>query len=311
VDIDRTQCEKLGVDMQDAFDTLQVYLGTYYVNLFNKFGRTWQVNLSAEQRYRTDEHFVKLLKVRNSVGTMVPLGTIATVRPSTGPIMVMRYNMYASAPINGAPAPGVSSSEALALMEQSAQKANVTAEWTEIAYLQKQQGNTAILVFLLGTTLVFLVLSAQYESWSLPLAIILVVPMCILCAVTGMMIVHMPVDIFVQIGFLVLAGLAAKNAILIVEFARQLHAEGKPLWEAAVEASRMRLRPIIMTSFAFIAAMIPLVVGEGAGAEMRQSLGTAVFFGMLGVTLFGIFLTPVFYYVVSRLTQRRADSPPS
>jgi len=311
VDIDRTQCEKLGVDMQDAFDTLQVYLGTYYVNLFNKFGRTWQVNLSAEQRYRTDEHFVKLLKVRNRVGTMVPLGTIATVRPSTGPIMVMRYNMYASAPINGAPAPGVSSSEALALMEQAAQKANVTAEWTEIAYLQKQQGNTAILVFALGTMLVFLVLSAQYESWSLPLAIILVVPMCILCAVTGMMIVRMPVDIFVQIGFLVLAGLAAKNAILIVEFARQLHREGQPLWEAAVEASRLRLRPIIMTSFAFIAAMIPLVLGEGAGAEMRQSLGTAVLFGMLGVTLFGIFLTPVFFYVVSRLTQRRATSTPS
>ncbi len=233
------------------------------------------------------------------------------MRPSTGPIMVMRYNMYASAPINGAPAPGVSSAEALALMEQASQKANVTAEWTEIAYLQKQQGNTAILVFALGTMLVFLVLSAQYESWSLPLAIILVVPMCILCAVTGMMIVRMPVDIFVQIGFLVLAGLAAKNAILIVEFARQLHREGKPLWEAAVEASRLRLRPIIMTSFAFIAAMIPLVLGEGAGAEMRQSLGTAVLFGMLGVTLFGIFLTPVFFYAVSRLTQRRATSTPS
>jgi multidrug efflux pump len=239
---------------------------------------------------------------------MVPLGAVATVGPITGPVMVLRYNMYASAPINGAPAPGYSSGQAIETMEAAAKKANVSAEWTEIAYLEQQQGNTAILVFLLGTALVFLVLAAQYESWSLPLAIILVVPMCILCAVTGMLIVHMPVDIFVQIGFLVLAGLAAKNAILIVEFARQLEQEGRTLSQATVEASRLRLRPIIMTSFAFIAAMIPLVVGEGAGAEMRQSLGTAVFFGMLGVTLFGIFLTPVFFYVIRGLGQRRTTA---
>jgi multidrug efflux pump len=309
VDIDRTQCEKLGVDMQDAFDTLQVYMGTYYVNLFNKFGRTWQVNLSADQRYRTDARFLKLLKVRNKLGTMVPLGAIATAKAITGPVFVQRYNMYTSAPINGAPAPGVSSGQALETMEAAAKKANVTAEWTEIAYLQKQQGLTAILVFVLGTVLIFLVLAAQYESWSLPLAIILVVPMCLLCAVTGMLIVHMPVDIFVQIGFLVLAGLAAKNAILIVQFARQLQNEGKPRFEAAVEASRMRLRPIIMTSFAFIIAMVPLVIGHGAGAEMRQSLGTAVFFGMLGVTAFGIFLTPVFYYAIMGLVGRQAPMP--
>jgi multidrug efflux pump len=305
VDIDRTQCEKLGVDMQNAFDTLQAYMGTYYVNLFNKFGRTWQVNLSADQKYRTDERYLKLLKVRNSVGEMVPLGAIATVKPVTGPVLVQRYNMYASAPINGAPAPGMSSGQALEVVEAAAKKANVAAEWTEIAYLEQRQGNTAILVFVLGTVLIFLVLSAQYESWSLPFAIILVVPMCILCAVTGMMIVHMPVDIFVQIGFLVLAGLAAKNAILIVEFARQLQHEGRPPFEAAVEASRLRLRPIIMTSFAFLAAMIPLMIGEGAGAEMRKSLGTAVFFGMLGVTAFGIFLTPVFYYAIVSLTGKR------
>ena len=310
VDIDRTQCEKLGVDMQSAFDTLQVYMGTYYVNLFNKFGRTWQVNLSADPEYRTDERYLKQLKVRNKSGVMVPLGTLATVRPITGPVMVMRHNMYTSAPVNGAPAPGVSSGEALKAMEEAAKKANVSAEWTEIAYLERQQGNEAVLVFVLGTVLVFLVLAAQYESWSLPLAIILIVPMCILCAVTGMMIVHLPVDIFVQIGFLVLAGLAAKNAILIVEFARQLQLEGKPLWDATVEASRLRLRPIVMTSFAFIAAMMPLVLSEGAGAEMRRSLGTAVFSGMIGVTLFGIFLTPVFFYVIRGLAGRkRATSP--
>ena len=301
VDIDRTQCEKLGVDMQGVFDTLQVYMGTYYVNLFNKFGRTWQVNLSADQKYRTDERYLKLLKVSNKQGSMVPMGTVATVRPITGPVMVMRYNMYTSAPINGAPAPGASSGQALEVLEAAAQKANVSAEWTEVAYLQQQQGSSAVLVFVLGTALVFLVLAAQYESWSLPLAIILIVPMCILCAVTGMLIVHMPVDIFVQIGFLVLAGLAAKNAILIVQFARQLQQEGKPLREAAVEASRLRLRPIVMTSFAFIAAMVPLLLAEGAGAEMRISLGTAVFFGMIGVTFFGIFLTPVFFYVIRGL----------
>jgi len=308
VDIDRTQCEKLGVDMQDAFDTLQVYMGTYYVNLFNKFGRTWQVNLSADQKYRTDERYLKMLKVRNTLGSMVPLGAVATVRPITGPVMVMRYNMYTSAPINGAPAPGVSSGQALQAMEAAAKKANVSAEWTEIAYLEQQQGSTAILVFLLATVLVFLVLAAQYESWSLPLAIILIVPMCILCAVTGMLIVHMPVDIFVQIGFLVLAGLAAKNAILIVQFARQLQHEGKAPLEAAVEASRLRLRPIIMTSFAFVAAMVPLMLSEGAGAELRQSLGTAVFFGMIGVTFFGIFLTPVFFYVISGLARGRTPA---
>ncbi|MBV8228798.1 MAG: efflux RND transporter permease subunit, partial [Planctomycetaceae bacterium] len=308
VDIDRTQCEKLGVDMQDAFDTLQVYMGTYYVNLFNKFGRTWQVNLSADQKYRTDERYLKMLKVRNTLGSMVPLGAVATVRPITGPVMVMRYNMYTSAPINGAPAPGVSSGQALQAMEAAAKKANVSAEWTEIAYLEQQQGSTAILVFLLATVLVFLVLAAQYESWSLPLAIILIVPMCILCAVTGMLIVHMPVDIFVQIGFLVLAGLAAKNAILIVQFARQLQHEGKAPLEAAVEASRLRLRPIIMTSFAFVAAMVPLMLSEGAGAELRQSLGTGVFFGMIGVTFFGIFLTPVFFYVISGLARGRTPA---
>jgi len=284
-----------------------VYMGTYYVNLFNKFGRTWQVNLSADQKYRTDERYLKQLKVRNKLGTMVPRGAVATVKPITGPVMVMRYNMYTSAPINGAPAPGTSSGQAMEAMQEAANKANVTAEWTEIAYLEQQQGSAAILVFVLGTILIFLVLAAQYES--LPLAIILIAPMCILCAVTGMLIVHMPVDIFVQIGFLVLVGLAAKNAILIVQFARQLQHEGKSRFDAAVAASRLRLRPIVMTSFAFIAAMIPLMLGEGAGAEMRQSLGTAVFFGMIGVTLFGIFLTPVFYYGIMGLTGKRQPVP--
>ena len=226
---------------------------------------------------------------------MVPLGTLVRVEDSTGPLLVMRYNMYASAAVNGNPAPGVSSGNVIQEMTRLADELGVPFEWTEITYLQIQAGNVAMLIFALGTVLVYLVLAAKYESWRLPLAVILVVPMCLLAAVTGMLIAGLPVDIFVQIGFLVLVGLAGKNAILIVEFAPSSSSRAKELHEAALEASRIRLRPIVMTSFAFIFGVVPLVLATGAGAEMRQSLGTAVFTGMIGVTLFGIFLTPVFY----------------
>ncbi|MCE9546425.1 MAG: efflux RND transporter permease subunit [Planctomycetia bacterium] len=298
LDIDRSKCESFSVDVQSVFNTLQVYMGGYFVNLFNEFGRTWQVNLLAEEQYRDRPEDLKLLKVRNKLGQSVPLSALMEVQSRGGPSMVMRYNMYTSAPIVGNPAPGTSTGDIIKIMDNLVEKNGGVSEWTEIIYMQTQEGNWAILIFMIGTALVFLVLAAKYESWKLPLAVILVVPMCLLCSVVGMLIARMPVDIFVQIGFLVLVGLAAKNAILIVEFAHQLHSEGKPLMQATVDASVSRLRPIVMTSFAFILGVVPLVLGEGAGAEMRRSLGTAVFTGMIGVAAFGILLTPVFYYVL-------------
>jgi multidrug efflux pump len=306
LDIDRTKCESLKVDMQEAFNTLQVYMGGYFVNLFNKFGRTWQVNLLADEAFRDQSDKVGNLKVRNKLGEMVPLGTLIDAKNAGGPVMVMRYNMYASAPINGNTAPGVSSGQAVQIMADLAKKQGLAYEWTEIVYMQLKEGSSSIVAFGLGALLIFLILAAKYESWHLPLSVILVVPMCLLCSVVGMLIARLPVDVFVQVGFLVLVGLAAKNAILIVEFAKQLQEEGKPRYEATVEACRLRLRPIIMTAFAFILGVVPLVLAEGAGAEMRVSLGTAVFSGMLGVTAFGIFLTPVFFYVINRGKKTKA-----
>jgi multidrug efflux pump len=311
VDVDRTKCESLEVDVQDVFNTLQVYMGGFYVNLFNKFGRTWQVNVLADAPFRTRAEEIKQLKVRNKRGQMVPLGTLTRVDDIGGPVLVLRYNMYTSAAVNGNTAPGVSSGDAIKVIGELADKQGVPYEWTEITYLEILAGGTGIYVFVLGSLLVYLILAAKYESWSLPLAVILVVPMCLLCAVVGMLIVRLPVDIFVQIGFLVLVGLAAKNAILIVEFAAQLQREGKSRYDAVLDASRLRLRPIVMTSFAFILAMVPLVLGEGAGAEMRRSLGTAVFSGMLGVTVFGVLLTPVFYYVITWFGERTVVRPPA
>jgi multidrug efflux pump subunit AcrB len=309
LDIDRAQAKKLGVSIGEVFNTLQVYLGSLYVNDFNKFGRTWQVNVQADADYRKQVEDIKQLKIRNGSGGMVPLSTIASVRAISGPIMVMRYNMYAATAINGNPAPGVSSGEALAAMDGVVKQElppTMRAEWTELALLQLQTGNTAMLVFVLAVVLVFLVLAAQYESWSLPLAVILVVPMCLLCSIVGVVLAAMDVNIFTQIGFVVLVGLACKNAILIVEYAKARREAGVPRYEATLEAVQLRLRPIMMTSFAFILGVVPLVVSEGAGAEMRRTLGTAVFSGMLGVTLFGIFLTPVFFYVIQWLIDRRA-----
>ncbi len=301
VDIDRIKCKTMGVSLTDVFDTLQVFMGSYYANDFNRFGRTWQVNIQADAPFRLDPETVRQLKVRNRQGDMVPLGTVATIQDSSGPVMVTRYNMYPAASINGASLPGVSSGDVIAIMDTLAKKelpGSMTTEWTELTYMQIIAGNTAIFAFVGAIVLVFLVLAAQYESWSLPMAVILVVPMCLLCALIGVALARMDMNIFVQVGFVVLVGLASKNAILVVEFARDQQKEGKSRYDASVEAAKTRLRPIIMTSFAFILGVVPLMLGHGAGAEMRRTLGTAVFSGMLGVTLFGLILTPVFYYVV-------------
>jgi multidrug efflux pump len=304
VDVNREQCFKLGVQLSDVFDTLQIYLGSLYVNDFNKFGRTWQVNVQADSHYRSRVEDVKRLKVRNATGGMVPLGTLCSIRLKNGPLLVGRYNMHPAAAVIGSAAPGYSSGQAVQIVEDLVKKElpkTMAIEWTEITYIQITSGNTAVILFLLAVVLVFLVLAAQYESWTLPLAVILVVPMCILGSLVGVELSKSDVNIFTQIGFVVLVGLASKNAILIVEFARAKRHAGASAVDATLEACRLRLRPILMTSFAFILGVVPLMLAKGAGAEMRQVLGTAVFSGMLGVTLFGIFLTPVFFYVIDRM----------
>jgi multidrug efflux pump subunit AcrB len=306
--IDRAQARDRGVSIDDVRTTLESTLGPYYINDFNRFGRTWQVNVQAMERFRQSAEDIKLIQVRNNLNQMVPLGTFASVRYISGPVMIQRYNMYLSAGVHADAAPGASSGQAITELAKTAGDALPTAmrpEWTELALLQLQTGNTAMWVFLLAVVLVFLVLAAQYESWSLPLAVILVVPMCLLCAVAGVVIAKMDINIFTQIGFLVLVGLACKNAILIVEFAKKQREAGESRYQATLAACRLRLRPIIMTSFAFIVGVVPLLLSEGAGAEMRRTLGTAVFAGMLGVTLFGIFLTPVFFYVIQWFTDLR------
>jgi multidrug efflux pump len=312
LDVDRAKAKALGVSLDDVFSTLQIYLGSAYANDFTRFGRNWQVNIQADAKYRVDPGDIGQLKVRNRDGAMVPLSTLVTVHDTTGPAIVNRYNMFPSAEIAGGTAPGVSSGQAIATMEAVAAQElppTMSFEWTELTLQQILAGNTAVFVFVLGAVLVFMVLSAQYESWSLPGAIILIVPMCLLAAIAGVWVVGSDNNIFTQIGLVVLIGLAAKNAILIVEFAKQLQDEGKPRFEAIVEASKVRLRPILMTSFAFILGVLPLVRSHGAGAEMRFALGVAVFSGMVGVTLFGVFFTPVFYEVIRRRTDRRAAVP--
>ncbi|HEV8711979.1 MAG TPA: efflux RND transporter permease subunit [Candidatus Binatia bacterium] len=312
VDVNRTQAKTLGVSLDDVFDTLQVYLGSAYANDFTRFGRNWQVNVQADASFRIHPEDIGKLKVRNAAGAMVPLATLVSVQDTTGPAIVNRYNMFPSAEITGGMAPGVSSGQAIALMEQIAEQelpAAMSFAWTELTLLQILAGNTAPLVFALGTLFVFMVLAAQYESWTLPVAIILIVPMCLLAAIGGVWFRGMENNIFTQIGLVVLIGLAAKNAILVVEFAKVRQDEGLNRFEAAVEASQVRLRPILMTSFAFALGVLPLVLGQGAGAEMRQSLGVAVFFGMLGVTAFGLLFTPVFYVVIQGLSERRAAAP--
>ena len=303
LDVDRTKAQALGVPLNDVNQAMQIYLGSLYASSFNEFGRHWQVTLQAEGRYRTRIEDVNLLQVRNKWGEMVPLGTLVQLREINGPVSVTRYNLYTSAAVSGNVPPSVSSGEAINAVNAAAEQTlprSMSIEWTELMYLQLRAGNTAIYVFALAVVFVFLALAALYESWALPLAVILVVPLCLLCSIGGVLIAHKAVDVFVQIGLVVLVGLACKNAILIVEFAEVLHREGKPRREAALEASRLRIRPILMTSLAFILGVLPLVVASGAGAEMRRSLGIAVFSGMLGVTLFGVFLTPVFFDLIQR-----------
>jgi multidrug efflux pump len=314
VDIDREKAKAQNVTLDEIHTTLQAYLGSAYVNDFSFQNRNWQVNIQADPRYRMRVEDIGRLEVRNTKGDRVPLGTLIHVKDTSGPPIVNHYNLYPSAELTGNTAPGVSSGQAITLMDGLAGKglpSTLGFEWTELTYQQILADKDVLtkLVFPLAVVFVFLVLAAQYESWSLPVAIILIVPMCILAALTGVWLARLDNNIFVQIGLVVLVGLAAKNAILIVEFAKQLQDQGKGRFEATVEACRLRLRPILMTSFAFILGVVPLVRATGAGAEMRFTLGLAVFSGMLGVTLFGIFFTPVFYFVVRWFTEGRKLAP--
>ncbi|HVK14111.1 MAG TPA: multidrug efflux RND transporter permease subunit [Gemmataceae bacterium] len=306
--IDRVAAQTKGVNIADVFAALQVYFGSLYVNDFNRFGRTWQVNVQADDQFRRKAADLHRLEVRNADGKMVPVTGFLSVKTVSGPVMIQRYNLYPAATVNAAPAPGVSSGEAVARLGAAAGRENLPegmrSEWTELALLQLQTKDTAARAFVLAVVLVFLVLAAQYESWTLPLAVILVVPMCLLGAGAGVWMAGQDVNIFTQIGFVVLVGLASKNAILIVEFGRTRYLAGAPRRAAILEACELRLRPIIMTSVAFILGVVPLVVSEGAGAEMRRTLGTAVFAGMIGVTAFGIFLTPVFFDAILWATDR-------
>jgi multidrug efflux pump len=316
-DIDRTKVKTMGVAVSDVFDALQAFLGSDYVNDFNRFGRTWQVNVQADGPFRTDAEALKKMKVRNADGDMVPLGSVIDVREAAGPVTITRYNMFPAATITGSWQPGTSTGYVLRTMEALADKdlpRNMTYEWTELSYLQKQSSKVErfrdlrqnpFSAFVLGSVLVFLVLAGLYEGWSLPLAVILVVPMCVLCALAGVAFRGLDNNLFTQIGFVVLIGLACKNAILIVEFARDRQLEGASRFDAAVEAARVRLRPIVMTTMCFI-HMVPPYFASGAGAEMRRSVGTAMLWGAFGVTLFGIFLTPVFFYVIRRFAGQPA-----
>lgn len=306
-DLDRSKAQQLGVDVQSVFDTMQIYLGSLFVNDFNAFGRTYQVVAQADKEFRSSPEQILKLKVKNEAGQMVPLGSIVRVTETNGPDSVARYNGFRSADLNGGPAPGYSSGQAQAAMTKLLSETLPTGtrfEWTDLTYQQILSGNTALLVFPICVLLVFLVLAALYESLFLPLAIILIVPMGLLSAITGVWLTGGDNNVFTQIGLFVLVGLACKNAILIVEFARELEIEGKTTADAAIEAAHLRLRPILMTSFAFIMGVIPLVTSTGAGAEMRHAMGVAVFSGMLGVTFFGLFLTPVFYVLVRSLEKR-------
>jgi multidrug efflux pump len=308
LEVDRIRAKAMNVPLSEVFDTLQIYLGSLYINDFNRFGRTYQVVAQADTRFRMRADDIGRLKTRNAGGDMVPLGSLLEVQEIGGPDKLTRYNMYPAAEINGVPKPGVSSGQAMAIMERLLQgelPPGFGFEWTEISLQQALAGNVALLVFPLSVLFVFLALAAQYESWSLPFAVILIVPMCLLASMTGIWLRDMDNNIFTQVGFIVLVGLAAKNAILIVEFAKRRREDGADRFQAAVEAARVRLRPILMTSIAFIMGVLPLVIAQGAGSESRQILGTTVFSGMIGVTLFGLILTPVFYVAIQAWVDRR------
>jgi len=334
--VDRVRAKQMGVNLGDIYDTMQVYLGSLYVNDFSKFGKTYQVVVQADAPFRADQQAIGALKTRNAAGEMVPLSALMTVEPTFGPTRVTRYNGYASADLNGAANPGFSSGQAEGEIEAILKKTlprGMGYEWTELTYQDRLTRNVTLpgtsielpviaAVMMIAVLLVILVLAAQYESWSLPMAIVLIVPMCVLAALFGVWISHFPpfaqpgdLNIFTQVALVVLVGLACKNAILIVEFAKELEERGEKVLDAVIHACRMRLRPILMTSIAFCAGVLPLIFGSGAGSEMRRAMGIAVFSGMLGVTLFGIFLTPVFYVLLRGRRPMRAraghEHPPA
>jgi gold/copper resistance efflux pump len=309
VEVDRVKAKSLGVSLTDVFETLQINLGSLYVNDFNRFGRTYRVMAQADAPFRMQAEDIGLLKVRNAAGDMIPLSAFVTITRGSGPDRIVHYNGFPSADISGGPAPGYSSGQATDAIEKIVSETlpeGMVHEWTDLVFQEKQAGNSALYIFPLAVLLAFLILAAQYNSWSLPFSVLLIAPMALLSAIAGVWVSGGDNNIFTQIGFVVLVGLAAKNAILIVEFARAKEIEGADPLAAVLEAARLRLRPILMTSFAFIAGVVPLVLATGAGAEMRHAMGIAVFAGMLGVTLFGLLLTPVFYVVVRKLALRRA-----
>jgi multidrug efflux pump len=308
-EVDRVKAKTQSVALTDVFETLQIYLGSVYVNDFNRFGRTYQVYAQADASFRDAAEDITALRTRNLNGEMVPIGSVVTVGQTYGPDPVIRYNGYPAADLFGESDPRMMSSQqaitTITAMAPQVLPAGMGFEWTDLSFQQVTQGNAALVVFPLSVLLVFLVLASLYESWTLPLAVILIVPMCLLFALCGIWITGGDNNIFVQIGMAVLMGLACKNAILIVEFAREKEFEGKDPVEAAIEACRLRMRPIVMTSMAFVAGVIPMVFSSGAGAEVRQVMGITVFSGMIGVTLFGLFLTPVFYVTLRKLVLRR------
>ena len=309
IDIDRTKAEMLNLPVENVFEALQVYLGSSYVNDFNLLGRSFRVTAQADATFRLKQEDILHLRARNNDGKMVPLGSVINIRTSTGPDKIDRHNLYPSTEINGNAAPGVSSGQALKAMEQLARKImphGISFEWTDISLQEKLAENVGIFIIPLCVLFVFMVLTAQYESWSLPLAIILIVPLCILFAFLGVWLRGMENNILTKIGFIVLIGLACKNSILIVEFARQKEEAGLDTVSAAVEAAKIRLRPILMTSLAFIFGVLPLMLSTGAGSETRQVLGTAVFSGMLGVTFLGLYFTPIFYVIIRHLVTARS-----
>jgi multidrug efflux pump len=310
-DVDRVKANMLNVPLANIFDALQVNLGSAYVNDFNLFGRTFQVRAQAEGDFRADPEDIGRLKTRSATGHMVPLGSVVNIDWRSGPDRVVRYNMFPGAEVQADAAPGRSSGEAIAAVERLAGEHlpnGMVIEWTDLAFQERLAGNTALFIFPLCVLFVFLVHSAEYESWLLPLAIILIAPICLPFALGGIWMRGMDNNLITQIGFVVLIGLAAKNAVLIVEFAKQLEDEGHSAVDAAVEASRLRLRPILKTSFAFILGVVPLALATGPGFEMRQVLGTAVSIGMLGVTVLGLFLTPSFYVVLRSLRRKPAEA---
>lgn len=308
-DVDRAKAKAMGVPLQNVFETMQINLGSLYVNDFNRFGRTYQVVAQADAKFRGHAEDIMRLKTKNNAGQLVPLGALLKVNETYGPDRVMRYNGYPAAEINGAAAPGYSSGQAEALIEKLAAQnlpKGMVLDWTELTFQKIIAGNAGLWIYPLSILLVFLVLAAQYESFRLPFAVILIVPMALFSAMFGIWLTSGENNVFTQIGLIVLIGLAAKNAILIVEFALKRRDEGAGIVEAALDAARLRLRPILMTSIAFIAGVFPLVVSTGAGAEMRHAMGVAVFAGMIGVTFFGLFFTPVFYVVLEKLGVRKA-----